>query len=147
MKKIIKSTLIALFACVMASAFSGCKEADPELVHTDNLISQLFLSTTLQGTQHAFTIDEYDADGNKVEGSVTAEMVDGGYGIAHIEFPLAQFDEIDLTKVFLVAHVSYDVIITPGLQGVHDITGDGIVIDVRGGNGKVRKYHIYGTFE
>ena len=62
-------------------------------------------------------------------------------------FPLAQFDEIDLTKVFLVAHVSYDVIITPGLQGVHDITGDGIVIDVRGGNGKVRKYHIYGTFE
>lgn len=147
MKKIIKSTLVALFACVMASAFSGCKEADPEFVHTDNLINQLFMSTTLQGTQRAFTIDEYDADGNLVPAPVTAEMVEGGYGIAHIEIPLAQFDEVDLTKVFLSAHVSYDVIITPGLQGVHDISGEGIVIHVKGGNGKIRNYRIYGDFE
>lgn len=147
MKKIIKSTLAVIFACVMAGAFSGCHEADPEFVHTDNLINQLFLSTTLQGTQHAFTIDEYDADGNKVEGNVTAEMVEGGYGIAHIEFPLSQIDEIDLTHVYLSAHVSYDVIITPGLQGVHDITGAGIVVYVKGGNGKIRSYRIYGTYE
>lgn len=147
MKNIIKSTMVALFVCVMASAFFGCREADPEFVHTDNLINQLFMMTTLQGQQHSFTIDEYDAEGNKVDGKVTAEMVAGGYGIAHIEFPLSQFDEIDLTKVYLSADVSYDVIITPGLQGVHDITGDGIVVSVRGGNGKVRQYRIYGDFE
>lgn len=147
MKKIIKSTLTALLACIMAGAFSGCHDADPEFVHTDNLIKQLFMSTTLQGTQHAFTIDEYDADGNKVDGNVTAEMVEGGYGMAHIEFPLSQFDEIDLTKVYLSAHVSYDVIITPGLSGTHDISGDGIVVYVKGGNGKFRAYRIYGDFE
>lgn len=147
MKKIIKSTFMALFACVIASAFSGCKEADPEFVHTDNLINQLFMMTTLQGQQYPFTIDEYDAEENLIEGKVTAEMVEGGYGVAHIEFPLSQFDEIDLTKVYLSADVSYDVIITPGLQGLHDISGDGIVVDVRGGNGKVRKYRIYGDFE
>lgn len=147
MKKIIKSTFMALFACVIASAFSGCHEADPEFVHTDNLINQLFMMTTLQGQQYPFTIYEYDAEENLVEGNVTAEMVDGGYGVAHIAFPFAQFDDIDLTKVYLAAQVSYDVIITPGLQGVHDISGDGIVVDVRGGNGKVRKYRIYGDFE
>lgn len=153
MKKIFKTVLLGVMAVLCASAFSACREADSEYVHTDNTIKQLFMSTELQGTQYSFTIDEYDANGVLVTGELTEEKIAGGYGIAHIEFPITQADAIDLTKVFLVAHVTYDVIITPGLQGTHDITAKdengnlaGIVINVKAGSGKVRKYRIYGSF-
>ena len=147
MKNILKGSIAAVLAVVVSFMFGGCREADSEYVHTDNLISMLYMSTTLQGTQYAFTIDEYNAQGNLVPGTVTAEDVDGGYGIAHIEFPISQMDEVDLEHVFLAATVTYDVIITPGLAGAHDITGEGIVVNVKGGNGKVRKYRIYGKFQ
>lgn len=146
MKNIFKTMMAAVAGIAAAVAMGGCESADPEFVHTDNLINQLFMMTTLQGNQHTFTIDEYDAHGNLVTGRVSAEDVEGGYGIAHIEFPLYQMDEIDLTNVYLVAHVGYDVIITPGLQGTHDITGDGIVISAKAGSGKVRKYRVYGEY-
>lgn len=147
MKNKFKYTSLALLSMLIALVTGGCHEADPEFVHTDNLINQLFMMTTLQGTQHSFTIDEYDANGVLVTENVTAERVDGGYGMAHIEFPISSMDEIDLQNVYLAADVSYDVIITPSLVGLHDISGDGITVSVKGGNGKVRKYRIYGSFE
>ena len=146
MKNIFKTVLIAMVSLVFTGAFSGCHEADPEFVHTDNLITALYMSTTLQGTQYSFTIDEYNADGQLVTENVTPESVAGGYGIAHIEFPVSQMEEIDLTKVYLAANVTYDVIIKPGLSGTHDISGEGIVVTVTGGDGKARKYRIYGNF-
>lgn len=146
MKNIFKTVLIAMVLLVFAGAFSGCHEADPEFVHTDNLITALYMSTTLQGTQYSFTIDEYNADGQLVTENITPESVAGGYGIAHIEFPVSQMEEIDLTKVYLAANVTYDVIIKPGLSGTHDISGEGIVVTATGGDGKARKYRIYGNF-
>ena len=146
MKNIFKTVLIAMVSLVFTGAFSGCHEADPEFVHTDNLITALYMSTTLQGTQYSFTIDEYNADGQLVTENVTPESVAGGYGIAHIEFPVSQMEEIDLTKVYLAANVTYDVIIKPGLSGTHDISGEGIVVTATGGDGKARKYRIYGNF-
>lgn len=135
-----------MMSVLLSGAFSGCHEADPEFVHTDNLITALYMSTSLQGTQYSFTIDEYNAQGELVTENITPESVAGGYGIAHIEFPVTQMEEIDLTKVFLAANVTYDVIIKPGLQGAHDITGEGIVVTATGGDGKARKYRIYGKF-
>lgn len=146
MKNILKNISSVLLLLAAAALTGGCKDADPEFVHTDNLINQLFMMTSQQGAQYAFTISEYDADGNLVKENITAESVDGGYGMAYIEFPISSMESIDLTKVYLVADVSYDVIITPGLTGTHDITGDGFVIDVKGGNNKVRRYRIYGAF-
>lgn len=146
MKNIFKTTLLSMMSVLLSGAFSGCHEADPEFVHTDNLITALYMSTSLQGTQYSFTIDEYNAQGELVTENITPESVAGGYGIAHIEFPVTQMEEIDLTKVFLAANVTYDVIIKPGLQGAHDITGEGIVVTATGGDGKARKYRIYGKF-
>lgn len=146
MKNIFKTTLFAMMSVLLTGAFSGCHEADPEFVHTDNLITALYMATSLQGTQYSFTIDEYNADGQLVTENITPESVAGGYGIAHIEFPVTQMEEIDLTKVYLAANVTYDVIIKPGLQGTHDITGEGIVVTATGGDGKARKYRIYGKF-
>lgn len=153
MKNIFKSVLLSLLAVVAVGSLNSCRDADPEFVHTDNIIKQLFMMTELQGTQYAFTIDEYDAQGNLVTGEITEEKVAGGYGIAHIEFPITQADAIDLTNVFVVAHVGYDVIITPGLQGRHNIAATdengnliGMVINAKAGSGKVRKYRVYGTF-
>ncbi len=147
MKNIIKHTLYMIVTLVAAGLLSGCRDADPEFVHTDNLINQLFMMTTQQGTQYQFTITEYDANGQVVTENLTAEAVAGGYGVAKITFSYALMDDIDLTRVYLAAHVGYDVIINPGLSGVHDISGDGIVVNVKGGNGKVRKYRISGSFE
>lgn len=155
MKKYIKYMMHALAAMAMVATLNSCKDADPEFVHTDNLIQQLNMSTTLQGTQYSFAIDEYDAQGNLVDADeVTAERVAGGYGMAHIEFPITQVNDIDLTQVYITATVGYDVIITPSLSGMkHDITATdedgnltGFVISVKAGSGKVRKYRVYGYF-
>lgn len=153
MNNIIKTSLIILAAALSAMAFTGCHKADSEFVHTDNLINHLYMTTSLQGTQYAFTIEEFDAKGVLVTDSITAERVAGGYGLAHIEFPLSQKDEIDLTQVFLQADVSYDVIVTPGLVGRHNIIKkndagevEGVLLYATGGNGKVRKYRVTGSF-
>lgn len=153
MKNIFKSVLLCLSAVFAAGMLNSCRDADPEFVHTDNTIKQLFMMTELQGTQYAFTIDEYDANGDLVTGEITEEKIAGGYGMAHIEFPITQADAIDLTNVYVVAHVGYDVIITPGLVGTHNIaaTDDdgnlvGMVLSVKAGSGKVRKYRVYGMF-
>ena len=146
MKRIFKSISLIVFTLAVAVMVGACHDADPEYVHTDNLINQLFMMTSQQGAQYSFTIIEYDAQGNVVDKDITAEKVAGGYGMAYIEFPISQMDEIDLTKVYLTADVGYDVIIIPGQTGQHDITGDGIVVAAKGGNGKARKYRIYGYF-
>lgn len=146
MRKYFNTICLILLTLSMTGVMSGCKDDDGEFVHTDNLINQLFMMTTQEGTQYQFTIDEYDAQGNLVTEGITSESVAGGYGICHIEFDFSQRAEIDLTKVYLSADVSYDVIISPGLAGVHDISGEGIVVNVKGGNNHVRKYRIYGAF-
>lgn len=152
-KKTIKLIIASVAVAGISLATSSCREDDGEFVHTDNTISQLKMMLTQQGAQYDFTIDEYDADGNLVTGEITEEKIAGGYGMAYISFPITQADDIDLSKVYLTAHVGYDVIITPGLQGVHDIQAKdengnlvGKVISVRAGSGKVRKYRIYGYF-
>lgn len=147
MKKVIIRAFAAIMTVIIGVSMTACHEADPEFVHTDNLITTLYMSTSLQGTQYPFTIKEYNAAGELVApADVTPESVAGGYGVASIEFPVSQMEAVDLTKVFLTANVTYDVIIRPGLQGAHDITGDGIVVTVTGGDGKSRKYRIYGEY-
>lgn len=154
MKKLFINILSIMSVVGIGMTMNSCQDADPEFVHTDNLIQQLYMMTSLQGTQYPFVIDEYDAQGNLVTEDVTAESVAGGYGMAHIEFPITQADDIDLSQVYIVAKVGYDVMITPGLGGMkHDITAKdengnlaGFVISVKAGSGKVRKYRIYGYF-
>lgn len=154
MKKYIKYIMHVVVAVTMATTLNSCHDADPEFVHTDNLIQQLYMMTTLQGTQYPFTIEEYDAQGNLVTEDITAERVAGGYGMAHITFPITQVNDIDLTQVYITATVGYDVIITPCLSGMkHDITAKdedgnlvGFVIKVKAGSGKVRQYRVYGYF-
>lgn len=148
MNNIIKLTLKAAAVLFVTSVFGACHEADPEFDHNDNLIHQLSLmKSTQQDNPIYFVITEYDADGNEVTGDITPEKVDGGYGMACASIPFNLYDEVDLHKVYLSAQVTYDAIITPGLTGLHDISGEGIVVSVRAGNGKFRKYRIYGQFD
>lgn len=148
MKNIIKLTLKAAAVLLVTSVLGACHEADPEFAHNDNLIHQLSLmKSSQQDNPIYFVITEYDADGNEVTGDITPEKVAGGYGMACASIPFNLYDEVDLQKVYLSAQVTYDAIITPGLTGLHDISGEGIVVSVRAGNGKFRKYRIYGQFE
>ena len=148
MKNIIKLTLKAAAVLLVNLVFGACHEADLEFAHDDNLIHQLSLmKSTQQDTPIYFTITEYDGDGNEVTGDITPDKVAGGYGMACVHVPFNLYDEVNLQKVYLSAQVTYDAIITPGLTGLHDITGAGIVVSVRAGNGKTRKYSIYGQFD
>lgn len=151
MKKIFNTVLCALAALVMTGTFTSCHEADAEYVHTDNLIQQLFIITdnTKTATKMPFTITEYNAKQEvvPVEDIKDISEVAGGYGIATIEIPLAQSDDIDLTKIYLWAEVGYDVIITPGLVGQHDITGEGITIYAKAGSGAIRPYRVVGSYK
>lgn len=148
MKNKIKLTLKAAAVLLVTSVFGACHEADPEFAHNDNLIHQLsMMKSAQQDNPIYFIITEYDSDGNEVTGDITPEKVAGGYGMACVHVPFNLYDEVDLHKVYLSAQVTYDAIITPGLTGLHDITGEGIVVSVRAGNGKSRKYRIYGQFD
>ena len=148
MKNKINLTLKAAAVLLITSIFGACHEADLEFAHNDNLIHQLsMMKSTQQDNPIYFIITEYDSDGNEVTGDITPEKVAGGYGMACVHVPFNLYDEVDLHKVYLSAQVTYDAIITPGLTGLHDITGEGIVVNVRAGNGKSRKYRIYGQFD
>lgn len=148
MKNILRPTLKAVVALFVGVFLGACHDADPEYVHTDNLIHALYMmKSAQQDAQLSFTIEEYDAQGNLVTENITPESVAGGYGMARVSVPFSMYEEVDLTRVYLSAEVTYDAIIKPGLTGLHDISGDGIVVSVIGGNGKVRKYRIYGQFE
>ncbi|MDE5595400.1 MAG: hypothetical protein K2I89_07505 [Muribaculaceae bacterium] len=148
MKNIIKITLNVAAVLLVNSVLGSCHEADLEFAHNDNLIHQLsMMKSAQQDTPIYFTITEYDGDGNEITGDITPENVAGGYGMACVHVPFNLYDEVDLHKVYLSAQVTYDAIITPGLTGLHDITGEGIVVSVRAGNGKTRKYRIYGQFD
>lgn len=148
MKKILKSIVLPAVMLFMSASFSACHDADPEFAHDDNIIHRLsMMKATQQDSPLYFEIEEYDAAGNLVTGEITPEKVAGGYGMACLNVPFNLYDEVDLTQVYLTAEVTYDAIITPGLTGLHDISGDGIVVSVRAGNGKFRKYRIYGQFQ
>lgn len=148
MKNILKHFFSATLLLLLCVATNGCHKADPEFAHNDNLIHKLsMMKSAQQDAQLAFTIDEYDAQGNLVTEDITPERVAGGYGMAKVSVPFSMYDDVDLTSVYLSAEVTYDAIITPGLIGLHDISGDGIVISVKAGNGRVRKYRVYGQFE
>ena len=157
MKNIFSKVLMALAAIVMTGAITGCHEADPEFMHTDNLISKLTARPDVgkNSKSYDFVITEYDANGKVVTDSLTAEKVYGGYGEAVVTVPITDWESIDLTNVYLQAELTYDaVIINGGLVGPHDIQNldakgkpQGITIYVKAGNGNIRPYKVVGIYK
>lgn len=131
----------------IAGALWNCAKADPEFVHDTNTISQMVCRTTPAGADYRGVIYEYDRNENLVTGNFTQQDVDGGYGIILFPISLSLQKDVDLTKIYLRATVTYDEIITPSLSGTHDITGDGIIITVTSGVGTTRSYRIRGFYE
>ena len=64
-----------------------------------------------------------------------------------LSIPESLRKDVDLTKVYLRATVTYDEMITPSLLGYHDISGDGIIITVKSGTGTTRQYRVRGVYE
>jgi hypothetical protein len=146
MKTIYKTGLL-LLGVFMAMSWWSCAEADPEFVHDTNTISQMVCRTSSGGTDYIGTIYEYDKDENLVTGVFTQKDVEGGYGRILFPISISLQKDVDLTKIYLRATVTYDEIITPSLSGTHDITGDGIIITVKSGVGTTRAYRIMGFYE
>lgn len=151
--KLAKLYMWAVAAVSLMAGASSCSEADPEFVHTDNFISAM---VCMNGrTNDAATIDgiiyEYDKDGNMLQPGFTAEEAAGGSGV--VIFYVSQHDrnDFDLRRVYLRANLTWDEMITPslsGLQNIHpDDFPDGMVIGVKSGVNKVRKYRIMGLYE
>ena len=137
-KILILSTAMLLWACV---------EADEEFVHDSNTISQLICRMVHGGTEFRGAIYEFDRNGQEVTGSFTQQEVEGGYGLILFEISKSLQDDIDLTRIYLVATLSWDQFITPSLSGRHDITGDGIIITVKSGVGTKRQYRVRGYYQ
>ncbi|MDR0729753.1 MAG: hypothetical protein LBF19_06515 [Prevotellaceae bacterium] len=146
MKTIKKLGLLA--GCLfVAISLWNCAEANPEYVHDTNTISQMVCRTSPAGADYRGVIYEYDKEENLVTGAFTQQDVEGGYGLILFSIPLSLQNDVDLSKVYLRATVTWDEIITPSLSGTHDITGDGIMITVTSGVGTTRQYRIRGFYE
>ena len=137
-KIIILSMTIMLWACA---------EADKEFVHDSNTISQMICRAVHGGSEFQGKIYEFYKDGQEVTGSFTQQEVEGGYGLILFEISKSLQDDIDLTRIYLVATLSWDQFITPSLSGRHDITGDGIIITVKSGVGTTRQYRVRGYYQ
>lgn len=146
MKTIYKTGLL-LLGLFMAFAWWSCAKQDPEFVHDTNTISKMVCRILPSGTDYIGNIYEYDKDENIVTGAFTQKDVEGGYGQILFPISISLQNDVDLTKIYLRATVTYDEIITPSLSGTHDITGDGIIITVKSGVGTTRQYRIRGFYE
>lgn len=120
---------------------------DYVFVHDFNTISQLICKASHTAGEFRGEITEFDINGDIVEGNFTQEEIEGGYGLILFAIPKSLENDIDLTNVYLMATVSYDVFISPSLSGRHDITGDGIIITAKSGVGTTRQYRIRGFYE
>lgn len=164
MKKILSKVLIAFAAIMMTGVFTGCHKADPEFVHVNFYISKLTMRPCIDtnAKTYYFDIKEYNANGEEITAELDALQTDeekaalgeGGYGIATVDVPLSDLDEMDLTQAYILAELTYDEIITPGLVGPHDIThpnaegiNQGMTIYVKAGSGKIRPYRIIGNYK
>lgn len=151
--KILKSNIIALAIAIVTLGFCGCAEADPEFVHTDNLISAMVCMNgrTNDASSINGTIFEYDKDGVLLEKGFTAEEAEGGSGVITFVVSQEQREDFDLSHVYLRATLTWDESITPTLSGIQNIDPvekpEGIVVGVKSGVGKVRKYRILGYYE
>ena len=160
--KVLKSYILLFLAVAFATCFTGCEQADPEFVHSNNFISGMELNTERTsggGTRIMGQIYEYDKNGNLLpyfDSSKVENIPDeawGGSGVIAFIVPPEDRNKVDLTGVFLRATLVWDEVITPSLTYkrhnilVDDEHPDGMVIAVTSGTGTVRKYRIMGIYE
>jgi len=132
----------------------ACGEADEEFIHDSNTISQMICRAKHDGSEFRGDIHEFDRNGQEIFGRFTQEEVEGGYGLILFEVPKTLEEDVDLTKIYLVATLSWDQFIEKldppgeqGLSGRHDITEDGIIIQVKSGTGTKRQYRVRGYYQ
>lgn len=134
---------------LMTASLLSCADVNEEFVfvHDTNTIEAMFASASHGATLFAGQITEFNKAGQIVEPNFTQQEVEGGYGLILFAIPKSLENDIDLTNVYLRANVTYDVFITPGLSGRHDITGDGIIITAKSGTGTTRQYRVRGFYD
>jgi hypothetical protein len=144
--KTINKILLILSIPMILSLWS-CAKADPEFVHNTNTISQMACKASHDAGEHLGVIYEYDKDGTLVTYDFLQEEVEGGYGLILFAISESLRSDVDLSKIYLTATLTYDEFVTPSLSGRHDITGDGIIITVKSGVGTTRQYRVRGYYE
>ena len=144
--KIIHQTGVILMVSTIMLLW-GCGKADKEFVHDSTVISQMICKAKHGSSEFIGTIYEYDKNGDLVAGEFTQEEVEGGYGIIIFTISRTLEDEVDLQNIYLVATLSWDQSITPTMSGRHDITGEGIIIRVKSGEGTNRRYRVRGYYD
>lgn len=147
MKIISKVGICILSIFAISFLLQSCTKAEEEFVHTTNTISQMVCKASHTSGEFLGTIYEYNAEGQQMSGSFTKEEIEGGYGVILFAIPKSLEKDFDLTKVYLIATVTYDEFITPSLSGRHDISGEGIIIKVESGIGTTREYRVRGYYE
>lgn len=151
--KILKSNIIALALAIVAFGFYGCAEADPEFVHTDNFISAMVCMNGRTNDAQSINgiIYEYNKDGALLDKDFTPEEAEGGSGVIIFVVKYDDREAFDLKRVYLRATVTWDEFITPSLSGLQNIDPEerpeGLVVGVKSGVNKVRKYRIMGFYE
>lgn len=144
-----------LTLAAMVLGVSGCKDADPEFVHENVLLTDVRLKITPGAEGIAGVITEYDAKGNIVPADqVTVKAVEGGYGTVIFELPLNLKGIYDLESCYLGTSLTLSQIVSPGLGGKKNVVNrdadgkaQGIWVTVTSGAKTSRQYNIIGYFK
>lgn len=100
-----KKIFAILCAAITAFAISGCQKADEEFLHADNTISSVLLLPAISSVS------------TTISGVINQET-----GEILFAIPKNLRSSIDITSVKVRATVSYDVVITPSLSGIKDLS-------------------------
>lgn len=143
---IFKAAALTICAVLL---FASCAKENEEFifVHDTNLITQMISKTSHAGGEFRGEIHEFNKQGELMEPGFTQQDIEGGYGLILFPISASLESDVDLTKMYLIATVDFDEIITPSLSGRHDISGDGMLIMVTSGEGTKRQYRVRAYFE
>lgn len=137
------------YSIVICLILSACGKENPDYIftHDDNLIHQMIGKAAHGSSEFMGQITEFDQDDQVMEGDFSQPDVEGGYGLILFPIPKSLENDVDLTRMYLKATVTYDEMITPSLSGRQDISGEGMIITVTSGEGTTRQYRVRGFYE
>ena len=140
---------INIWSLCLTLVLGGCAKENQEyiFVHDSNLITQMITKSSHTSGEFRGQIFEFDKQGERIEGELSQEELEGGYGLILFPISASLQNDVDLTNMYLKATLTYDQKIDPSLSGRHDISGDGMLIMVVSGEGTKRQYRVRAYFE
>jgi hypothetical protein len=122
--KTIKQIISLLVIILCVTSLSSCEDHDPIVRKSDCTITSITVRGSATGTEYAGTIDD-----NQIVFNI----------------PSSESSTIDITKLYVVANLPMEAIISPSLTGLKDLSSP-FNLTVTAGDGMEKMYTLLAQF-